>query len=86
MKKCKHSIITGGGSGLGLGLGVRLLRRGENLSVLDLTVGEQARHQLDEAARTGGGQWHFLLMNYSTQASLDGVSSGSLAATGSFRA
>ena len=63
MKQWKHSIITGGGSGLGLGLGLRLLRRGGNLSVLDLAVGEQARKQLDEAAKTGGGQWSFHLVD-----------------------
>jgi NAD(P)-dependent dehydrogenase (short-subunit alcohol dehydrogenase family) len=63
MKKWKHSIITGGGSGLGLGLGLRLLRRGGSLSVLDLAVGEHARKQLDEAAKAGAGQWHFLLVD-----------------------
>ena len=71
MKNWKHSIITGGGSGLGLGLGQRLLRRGGNLTVLDLSVPAQARSQLDKAAKTGGGQWHFLEVNMTDEQAVD---------------
>jgi NAD(P)-dependent dehydrogenase (short-subunit alcohol dehydrogenase family) len=70
MKTWKHSMITGGGSGLGLGLGLRLLRRGGNLSVLDLVVGENARSQLDEAARSGGGKWLFYKADITDQVAI----------------
>ena len=53
-----HALITGAGSGLGLGLAVRLLRRGARVSVLDLSLGDAARAELDAATRTSG-QWRF---------------------------
>lgn len=59
MKNWQHSIISGGGSGLGLGIAQRLLRRGGKVSILDLTVGEQAREQLDHAAAQGNSAWQF---------------------------
>lgn len=71
MKDWKHSIITGGGSGLGLGLGQRLLRQGGILTVLDLSVSHEARCQLDEAAKQGGGQWHYLEVNVTDEQAVD---------------
>lgn len=71
MKDWTHTIITGGGSGLGLGLGQRLLRRGEKLTVLDLLLKQEARTQLDEAAKAGGGQWHFLEVNITDEQAIN---------------
>lgn len=53
----KHAIISGGGSGLGNGLATRLLKRGSNVSVLDLGISEAYREVLDAAAQAGGSQW-----------------------------
>lgn len=59
MKQTPHTLITGGASGLGLGLGTRLLKRGEHVSVLDLSISKAVRKQLDQAAANAGGQWAF---------------------------
>ena len=59
-KHWKHAVLTGGGSGLGLGLAVRLLKRGSDVSVLDLSVNDQNRAALDAAARAGNGRWEFI--------------------------
>lgn len=60
MTQWQHTIISGGGSGLGLGLSQRLLRRGGKVSVLDLTMSEEARSALDLAATAGKGTWQIL--------------------------
>lgn len=59
MKNWQHAIITGGASGLGLGIGTQLLHRGGKLSVLDLSISDAVRSQLDQAAQKGGGAWAF---------------------------
>lgn len=56
-------MITGTGSGLGLGLAVRLLKRGSKVSVLDLSVNDEHRAALDDAARLGNGRWQFIEAN-----------------------
>ena len=71
-------MITGGGSGLGLGLGIRLLHRGGKLSVLDLTLGDAARKQLDEAAKAGGGQWAFVAADVTDQAGIENAVSSAI--------
>lgn len=55
----RHVIISGGGSGLGLGLATRLLKRGEHISVLDLSVNADSQNVLDDSAQTGDGRWQF---------------------------
>jgi NAD(P)-dependent dehydrogenase (short-subunit alcohol dehydrogenase family) len=59
MKKWTHALISGAGSGLGLAFAVRLLRRGGKVSVLDLSVSDASRAQLDAAAKQGNSQWQF---------------------------
>lgn len=59
MKNSAHILISGGGSGLGNGLACRLLKRGGNISVLDLAVSSDYRQALDAAAKTGQGNWAF---------------------------
>ncbi len=63
MKNWNHALITGAGSGLGLGLAVRLLKRGSKVSVLDLSVNDENRAALDDAARLGNGRWQFIETN-----------------------
>jgi 3-dehydrosphinganine reductase len=57
MKAWQHTIISGGGSGLGLGLAERLLSRGGNVTILDLSLGDEARQKLQQAAASAGGEW-----------------------------
>jgi 3-dehydrosphinganine reductase len=57
MTTWQHAIISGGGSGLGLGLATRLLRRGTNVSILDMALGEEARNELKKAATEGSSKW-----------------------------
>lgn len=59
----QHVIITGGGSGLGLGIARRYLARGANVSILDLAIPDSNRSELDAAALSGKGRWHFLQMD-----------------------
>jgi len=59
MKKWNHAIISGGGSGIGLGLACRLLKRGDNVSIIDLAVSDVVRTKLDSAAGQGSGAWNF---------------------------
>lgn len=58
MKQQQHSIVSGGGSGLGLGLVKRLLRRGGDVTILDLSLSDDVRRQLDEAA-SGSQAWAY---------------------------
>jgi len=59
MKQWNHAIISGGGSGIGLGLACRLLKRGDNVSIIDLAVPDAARAELESAAEQGGSAWVF---------------------------
>ncbi|MGJ8686002.1 MAG: SDR family NAD(P)-dependent oxidoreductase [Spongiibacteraceae bacterium] len=59
MKTYSHAVISGGGSGLGHGLALRLLRRGSNVSILDLSLSEQRSSELQKAAEQGACQWQF---------------------------
>lgn len=59
MKTCNHVIITGGGSGLGLGIALRYLKRGAQVSVLDLTLPDESQRQLDMTASAGQSNWQF---------------------------
>lgn len=59
MKTGKHVIITGGGSGLGLGIALRYLKRGAQVSVLDLSMRHESHRQLDAAANAGQTYWQF---------------------------
>jgi NAD(P)-dependent dehydrogenase (short-subunit alcohol dehydrogenase family) len=59
MKTYNHVMITGGGSGLGLGMALRYLKRGCQVSVLDLAVSEGGHDQLDLAASVGQTSWQF---------------------------
>ncbi|MBD2858806.1 SDR family NAD(P)-dependent oxidoreductase [Spongiibacter sp. KMU-158] len=63
MSTAKHNLITGAGSGLGLGVATRVLRRGENVSVLDLAVSDESRAKLDQAATQGKSSWAFFETN-----------------------
>ncbi|MCK0162413.1 SDR family NAD(P)-dependent oxidoreductase [Marinobacter sp. S6332] len=54
-----HVIITGGGSGLGLGIASRYLQRGCRVSVLDITLSNESRGQLDVSAGVGQTSWQF---------------------------
>lgn len=60
MKKINHAIITGAGSGLGHGMALRLLNRGSKVTVIDLSINDERRLQLDEAARRGGARWQLM--------------------------
>ncbi|MGP4843403.1 SDR family NAD(P)-dependent oxidoreductase [Marinobacter sp. 1Y8] len=60
MNKLAHVLITGGGSGLGLGMACRYLKRGANISVLDLTVLDENAAILDSAAQEGQARWMFV--------------------------
>ena len=59
MQKHNHVMITSAGSGLGLSMALRYLKRGCNVSVLDLVVSSASHKQLDAAAKTGGSDWQF---------------------------
>ncbi len=71
MKNTPHTLITGGASGLGLGLGLRLLKRGEHVSVLDLAISDSVRAQLDQAASAGGGRWEYFQTDITKPAMLE---------------
>ncbi len=55
----EHVIISGGASGLGLGIALRYLKRGAQVSVLDLRINEATRHELNSASNTTNNQWQF---------------------------
>lgn len=59
MKTWNHAIISGGGSGIGLGLACHLLKRGDNVTIIDLAVPGESRPQLDASAKHGGSAWNF---------------------------
>lgn len=74
MKNTPHNVITGGGSGLGLGLALRLLGRGENVSILNRTLTDDAKEELNAAATAGSGSWLFIATNICDERSVhDGV-------------
>jgi 3-dehydrosphinganine reductase len=60
MGNIRHAVITGAGSGLGHGVAERFLKRGINVSVLDLGISAERAATLDAAA-SGGASWqhHF---------------------------
>ncbi|MGO1749295.1 MAG: SDR family NAD(P)-dependent oxidoreductase [Marinobacter sp.] len=60
MKTYNHVMITGGGSGLGLGMALRYLKRGCQVSVLDLTMSHESHGLLDVTASVGQTAWQFL--------------------------
>lgn len=60
MKTYNHVMITGGGSGLGLGMALRYLKRGCQVSVLDLTMPHESHGLLDVTASVGQTAWQFL--------------------------
>lgn len=59
MKRNDHVLISGAGSGLGLGMALRYLKRGCQVSVLDLTVTDDAHEKLDSAAKVANTHWQF---------------------------
>ncbi|MBQ0833496.1 SDR family NAD(P)-dependent oxidoreductase [Marinobacter sp.] len=59
MKTYKHVMVTGGGSGLGLGMALRYLKRGCQVSVLDLTMSNESHRLLDVAASVAQTTWQF---------------------------
>jgi 3-dehydrosphinganine reductase len=58
-----HALISGGASGLGNGLACRLLKRGSDVSILDLRISNDYRQALDTAAKLGGSRWSFFEIN-----------------------
>lgn len=59
MKTIKHVLISGGGSGLGLGLACRYLKRGNSVSILDLSISNERKKVLDKLAKTHQTKWQF---------------------------
>ncbi|WP_420496968.1 SDR family NAD(P)-dependent oxidoreductase [Spongiibacter nanhainus] len=82
MSQLKHNLITGAGSGLGLGIACRLLRRGENVSVLDLVVPPTARASLNEAALQGQAKWHSVEMDIRDEANVQSAVAEAIALFG----
>lgn len=78
----KHNLITGAGSGLGLGIACRLLRRGENVSVLDLVVPPTARASLDDAASQGKAEWHAVAVDIRDEAKVQSAVADAVAIFG----
>lgn len=58
-KTIKHVVISGGGSGLGLGLASRYLKRGINVSVLDLAINDERKQLLEKLAIAHHASWRF---------------------------
>ncbi|WP_237056905.1 SDR family NAD(P)-dependent oxidoreductase [Microbulbifer sediminum] len=78
-----HAVITGAGSGLGLGITLRLLRRGTNVSVLDVHLPDKAREQLEDAAKQGDNRWQFFEADVTAPAGLCSAVEQAVAAFGS---
>lgn len=66
MQKNNHVMISGAGSGLGLGMALRYLKRGWNVSVLDLAVSSASYNLLDAAAIAGHSYWQFYMADISS--------------------
>src|SRR5690554_5495497 len=70
MKQQQHSIVSGGGSGLGLGLAKRLLRRGGDVTILDLSLSDDVRRQLDDVASAGYQAWAYYQVDLTDDAAV----------------
>lgn len=82
MKQYAHALISGAGSGLGLGLALRLLRRGANVSVLDLGVNPERRALLDAAAARGNSSWRWFAADIRDEAAVRGAVDAAVQAFG----
>ncbi|GAA5524493.1 3-phenylpropionate-dihydrodiol/cinnamic acid-dihydrodiol dehydrogenase [Microbulbifer aestuariivivens] len=83
MTAWKHAMITGGGSGIGYGLTLRMLKRGTQVSILDLNLPEEKKAALDSAAKAGGGRWEYFPMDICTVQEVDQAVAKAVRAFGS---
>lgn len=78
MSKLKHAIVTGASSGLGHGIAERLLKRGVQVSVLDLGIADERAAALNAA----GSAWQFFRCDVTKLESVKAAVDAAIAAFG----